>query len=411
MNVAKIALSGYNAETDTNPDHFSLLTDEDNVLIKRFSRGSGSIDAVTGDPDYITETITHNLNYIPFFTVFANSSGDKWSMLNNCFNAVSVPDAISAIKGDNLYITNFLPQSLNYAYDIFYDDMSLSGNPTITESKKVFKIARVGKSATSLNPNDYIIHSDLNNMKILKQGNVSMTLTPDGFGYGSTSFNHGASIETPYKYFLFVKFPDGKTAFIAGGHQGGYTHSYDGNYAIFLNQIDSSKIYFNFYCASAIDVEVSYIIYGTATDNSLVEGDKVIKCVSAGYNAETEKNPENFNFHSSYPTLKYHVSDTWDMGTINTNTVKTIAHNLGYVPFFIAFVCDLAQIIYDNSYYCIAPFIWGRSTLGSPDRDIRAYVYADENNLYLKASYGANAIGTNVYFNWYYKLFKNNLNL
>ena len=61
--VMRVALSGYNVFTDTNPDHFSLYTDEDWVLIKEFTRGSVEIAS------YDTETIYHYLGYTP--TVFA----------------------------------------------------------------------------------------------------------------------------------------------------------------------------------------------------------------------------------------------------------------------------------------------------------------------------------------------------
>jgi hypothetical protein len=411
--VIRVALPEYNAETDTNPDHFSLYSDEDNILIKRAFTGLDTIAAVTGAPGYVTDTIPHSLNYIPFYVAFADQYGDgDWTMLNNQYNPVSVPNIISGINTTNLFITNFNGLNADYTYDIFYDDMSQSGTPSITESEKVFKVAKSGVNAlTSKNPNDYIMHSDLNNLKILKQGTADITLTPDAFGFGTISFAHEAIITTPYKYFLFIKFPDGKTTFI-GGATGGQTYSYDGNYFIFNNRIDDTNIKFNFYIGgSAINISVSHIIYGTATNGSLLKGSKVIAVAKSGCNALTETNPENFNFHSLYPTLKYYTSNAWDMGTISDNTVKTIAHNQGHVPFFIGFVNDLANIIYSSSEYCIAPNYWGRSTIPAPSQDIAAFIYADDTNIYLKAYYQVNAVGTNKAFNWYYKIFKNNLNL
>jgi hypothetical protein len=99
------------------------------------------------------------------------------------------------------------------------------------------------------------------------------------------------------------------------------------------------------------------------------------------------------------------------MGSVSDNTVKTIAHNLGYVPFFIAFMNDLAGVFFTSSFYCIAPYYWYRSAVLTPLKDIAGFVYADDTNLYLKAYYQTNAIGTAKSFNWYYKIFKNNLGL
>ena len=67
MSSIRVALPGYDALTDTNPDHFALYSDEDWVLIKEFTRGT---IAIAGSS---SETITHDLGYIPFISVYAGS--------------------------------------------------------------------------------------------------------------------------------------------------------------------------------------------------------------------------------------------------------------------------------------------------------------------------------------------------
>lgn len=403
----RVALPGYNALTDTNLDHFSLYADIDNVLIKRKQRGSGTV-AVAGGGGYTIDTIAHNLGYIPFFAVAANYTdltGDNWKLINNKYGLFTPPECAVAADTTNLYIANFQATTLPYGYDIFYDDMDQAGNPTITESSYVIKVARPGKNAlTSRNPNDYIVHTDVNNFKILKQGRSSSLV----LSAGDNTIAHGATITTPYRLFCFIKFPDGKTLLVGDG----IGYSYDETKWVHI-AIDSTNIHI--YSSGAFTVDVAYIIYGTGTSNSIINQAPLIKVAASGKNVFTETNPDNFNFHSNYNTLKYYESNTWNMGAVTTTTVKTIAHNLGYVPFFIGFVNDLQNFSIWNGnsepVYAIAPYYLGRSSMFTPLEDIGAFVYADSSNIYLKAYYQTNAIGDNFSFKWYYKLFKNDLGL
>jgi len=396
-NVARTALPGYNALTDTDPDHFSLYADEDNVLIKRKQTGSGTISA--GAPT--TETIAHDLTYISFFMVYFDEFDDgSFKILNNQYNPIEVPSIVCATNTTDLIIKSFITS--DYAYDIFYDDMDTEGVPEITESNNVFKVARPNKSANSKNPNDYIVHSDLNNFKILKQGTTSITLEP-----GTNSFNHIANVQAPYKYFMFCKFPDGKTALLGGSAP---TYSYDGNYLINSTWCDATKLYISLAGASNIDVDISYIIYGSGKDNTVTNSDAIIACSKDGINVLTANNPDSFNFHSDYPTLKYHQSGTYQM-TVNDNTVYTIAHNLKYTPFFIGFVNDFEGNLFTTSSFAIMPYYLGRSTFLAPLEDIGAFIYADDTNIYLKSYYQTNAIGDTKTFTFYHKIFKNNLGI
>lgn len=73
ITTMRVSREGYNALTDTDPSHFSLIADTDNVLIKEATRGSVSISAGSN------QTITHNLGYYPEVFVYIKLSGDDTS--------------------------------------------------------------------------------------------------------------------------------------------------------------------------------------------------------------------------------------------------------------------------------------------------------------------------------------------
>lgn len=103
----RVSLDGYNAETDHNPDHFSLYTDEDWVLIKEKTRGSVNINASS------TETITHNLGYVPFFAVYADNKYVTGYNIYSDFKAYATTTTL-------VMINNSASQK-TFKYYIFYD--------------------------------------------------------------------------------------------------------------------------------------------------------------------------------------------------------------------------------------------------------------------------------------------------
>lgn len=68
MRAIRCALSGYNALTDTDPRHFSLYTDAENILIKEHSRGSIQVDNGNWGE------ITHSLGYKPHVYIYGETS-------------------------------------------------------------------------------------------------------------------------------------------------------------------------------------------------------------------------------------------------------------------------------------------------------------------------------------------------
>lgn len=180
--VLRVALPGYNALTDTDPDHFALYSDEDWILIKEKTRGSISVSNSS------EQTIAHGLNYVPLVFVFIEITSGVYQRVDGN----SIDDSFYFTVDDtNLYIGNYTGSSKNFIYHIFYDGLT-SGSPSITESSMVLKVARPGKSANSTNPNDYIFHSDLNTFKIIKNEVKQITLLADTLNQSFTEA-HGLS--------------------------------------------------------------------------------------------------------------------------------------------------------------------------------------------------------------------------
>jgi hypothetical protein len=112
-NVIRVALPGYDAFTDTNSDHFALISDEDDILIKEYTRGSATISG-SGET-----TIAHNLGYIPIVFAYYEKSTGVWAMPRMA-TATDSTTLWIAIDTTNLYI-----ESNSYTgtvkYYIFYD--------------------------------------------------------------------------------------------------------------------------------------------------------------------------------------------------------------------------------------------------------------------------------------------------
>ena len=114
-NSLRVSLPGYDALTDTNPDHFSLYSDEDWILIKEKARGTGSI--AFGQ----TAEITHSLGYIPFYLVYCEVAANQYqlSFSYNIYGGWRVSTDTTKLYINNNHSTSFT----NYRYYIFYDQM------------------------------------------------------------------------------------------------------------------------------------------------------------------------------------------------------------------------------------------------------------------------------------------------
>lgn len=285
---------------------------------------------------------------------------------------------------------------------VFY---TLPGSPEIVESPGVIKVARPDKNAESTNPNDFIMHSQLNNLKILYQNSGSISLST-----GLNTFAHGADIDSPYQCLVFLKFPDGYTTLC------GLCKTYSFDESKYVEKVTADGTNIHITSSGNFDVEISYLFFGKGKDGLYTPGGPTIAVTQDGFNALTDTNPDHYNFLSKFPTLKYYESGDYSMGSVNTTTVQLIPHGLGYVPFFAGYVSDLNQFnIFNNNsepVYALTPYFLARSTFISPDQDVGAFIYADNDYLYLKAFFQSGALGTNFPFDkFYYKIFRNNLGI
>lgn len=250
--TARISLAGSNALTETDLDKFSLYADDDNVLIKEESRGSGTVGFGS------SATINHALGYVPAFLVFAEIASNTYRLVNSQNPLGGGWKSYS--DNNNLVITNsFSATYTSYRYYIFYDDMSTAGSPTFTESDMAFKMSKSGVNAlTSTNPNDYIAHTDLNSFKILAEGNIT-SQTVSG---NPTTFTlaHGES-STPTVY-AFAKFPDGYVCQAGSKERADTTKPVE---RYWLLEVDGTNARFLFYKGTTAnyDVDIKYYVFET----------------------------------------------------------------------------------------------------------------------------------------------------
>lgn len=403
-NVIRQALPGYNALTDTDLDHFSLFTDQDNILIKEKARGT--FTRATG-----TETIAHNLGYIPDFKVYVDDQYDPsvkgWKRIPAQQSAVMVAPFWAEADTTNIYVSNNTGVSCNFVYYIFYDNQVGASAQTITESAMVLKVGKAGINILqSKDPNDYIFHSDLNTFKVLKEGIASLTYTADG----QYTINHGLSLSNEAAFDYFIKFPDGYTVHGVGA---GTVYSRDHNFLAWNAIITTTQIKLNLTRdgGAGTALTVKYYIYETpltgASGISIVQNDHWLRVAKSGYNALNETDPNNYRFLSGYNTLKYLPSGAGNQSitivgdTTDKSTEVTVAHNLGYVPYHVCFVDDFDN--FPDERFSLAPYKNSTLTINR-----RAEVYADTTNLYLKMF---NQSANTYTGKFYYKIYKNSLGL
>lgn len=116
--VLRIALDNTDALKDTDPRNFSIFVDPDvdNVLIKELKRGSSTVALNS------TDTIAHDLNYLPLYFVYAEVASNRYRIANS-FDPVG-SGWRAYVDTDNLYIANIYSSTYTgYQYYIFYDDM------------------------------------------------------------------------------------------------------------------------------------------------------------------------------------------------------------------------------------------------------------------------------------------------
>lgn len=117
--VFKVAKPGFNAFTDTNPDHFALYVDPDErvdyILIKE--KANDTVNVPNG-----TTNIAHSLGYVPFCLVFAETSSGVWRKLFSV--ALDGSGLWFEVNTTNLVLRNTSGADANFSYHIFYDEIA-----------------------------------------------------------------------------------------------------------------------------------------------------------------------------------------------------------------------------------------------------------------------------------------------
>jgi len=113
--VFKIALDGYDAYTDTNPNHFSLYVDQvtDYILIKEKAVATVSVNG--------TINIAHSLGYVPHCIVFVEVSSGEWRKLFS--SPIEGIGYWYEVNATNLVLRN-TGSAKNFSYHIFYDNIT-----------------------------------------------------------------------------------------------------------------------------------------------------------------------------------------------------------------------------------------------------------------------------------------------
>jgi len=125
-----------------------------------------------------------------------------------------------------------------------------------------------------------------------------------------------------------------------------------------------------------------------------------IVITKAGYDATTDTNVDHQVFNSDYDTLKYYASGYVDLVVSGSDVETTVTHNLGYIPFFVAFVNNYAFA--DPTYFSMVPASINDFTFYDTSQ-----VYADSTKLYFKCFTNSST----VTLRFYYKIFRNNTGL
>lgn len=250
----RATLEGYDALTETDPDRFSLYADSDWILIKEHSRGSGTISFGS------SQTISHNLGYIPAYIVWAEVDDGTYRMVN-AQSPLGGGWKSYATTSDLIIQNQYSSSYTGYRYYIFYDDMSTGGTPSITESDVAIKVSKSGVDAlSSTNPNDYIFHSDLNTFKILGEGTILNQTVDSNPKVFTLAHGQGSAIAV----YGFADFGDGKAV------QAGGKARYDSVMPVeyyWRIEVDDTYIRFIFYQPEVppdnYDVDIKYYIFET----------------------------------------------------------------------------------------------------------------------------------------------------
>lgn len=264
------------------------------------------------------------------------------------------------------------------------------------------RIAKSGKDALrSTNPNDFIFHSAYNTFKIISQD----VLTSQSVNADPTTFQVAHGQGTIPTVFAFAKYPDG---YVALPREVPRTTNLFRTWEL---EVDDTNIYFVFTRGDGVNynVDISYFIFEAPVDISTnptpaaqpTANKVIISKLTSLLGALKEPNPNNQIFNSDYDTLKYYLSDSVTLTPVGTSIETTVDHNLGYTPFFVAYVNNFGP---GSDKYNLCPGYFATFS-----GYVHCDAYVDSTKLYLKVA--TDYLNTGASFTLKYKIFRNRLNL
>ena len=248
--VVRVALPGYDALTDTNPDHFALYADEEWILIKEYARGK---ETMTN-----SLTISHNMGYVPFTLLWATIGNNR--ILLSGGELTGTYNITYYVNDENIVITNGTGSAAVIDYFIFYDQQGPGTQSSKPLPEHGLVVAKPGFNALeSDNPNDVLFRSDLNTFKILYTNTVTFTLTASSTETKSTPqlvwFNKNPAV------IAFAR--KSGSNYVIGPSQ--FTNSSWGpssdNYKFFSVWADNNNIFFNTRNDNGSNINVTFRYY------------------------------------------------------------------------------------------------------------------------------------------------------
>lgn len=112
--TVRISIPGVDVFESDDPRDFSLIADEDNILIKEFSRGSSNVNNSS------TLEVSHNLGYFPHFYTYGEISAGRYQLVAG-YNLYG--DWRSYVDTAKLYLQNISGSAGEGRYYLFYDDI------------------------------------------------------------------------------------------------------------------------------------------------------------------------------------------------------------------------------------------------------------------------------------------------
>ncbi len=130
----------------------------------------------------------------------------------------------------------------------------------------------------------------------------------------------------------------------------------------------------------------------------------------SGFNVLTETDPNNLVYSSAYNTLKYFLSGSLTcVVNVSANTpysiTNSVAHNLGYLPFYLTFANQPAFVGYQPVGVLLASGTFGTGT----GKQRRLSSWVTSTHLFVKASGLDEADPVSYTATFFYKIFLNRL--